>query len=55
MARCEKDRGLNVAGPRASESPVIYDAVANIMKSVLHLSAEKMGRYPASVQRQWIR
>jgi hypothetical protein len=40
---------LNVAGPRASESPLIYDAVAGIMKSVLHLSAEKRGRYPASV------
>ncbi len=40
---------LNVAGPRASESPVIYDAVAGIMKSVLYLAAEKAGRYPASV------
>lgn len=40
---------LNVAGPRASESPVIYDAVAAIMKSVLHLSAEKRGKHPASV------
>jgi hypothetical protein len=41
---------LNVAGPRASESPAIYDAVTGIMKSVLYLSAEKgAGRYPASV------
>ena len=33
---------LNVAGPRASESPVIYDIVLNIMKSVLYPPPEKI-------------
>ncbi len=33
---------LNVAGPRASESPVIYDAVLNIMKSVLYPPPENI-------------
>ena len=33
---------LNVAGPRASESPVMYDKVLNIMKSVLYPPPEKI-------------
>jgi len=33
---------LNVAGPRASESPEIYEAVLNIMKSVLYPPPEKI-------------
>ncbi|MGD9157886.1 MAG: putative molybdenum carrier protein [Desulfobacteraceae bacterium] len=33
---------LNVGGPRASESPVIYDTVLNIMKSVLYPPPEKI-------------
>ena len=33
---------LNVAGPRASENPVIYSSVLNIMKSVLFPPPEKI-------------
>lgn len=33
---------LNVAGPRASESPEMYDSVLNIMKSVLYPPPEKI-------------
>ena len=41
---------LNVAGPRASESPVIYDTVLNIMKSVLYPPPEKIAvKNPRSV------
>jgi hypothetical protein len=41
---------LNVAGPRASESPEIYDIVLNIMKSILYPPPEKIAvKYPKCV------
>lgn len=41
---------LNVAGPRASEDPGIYDTVLNIMKSVLYPPPEKIStKHPKCV------
>lgn len=41
---------LNVAGPRASESPDIYETVLNIMKSVLYPPPEKIAvKHPKCV------